>query len=70
MRQDTGIGKKNVWIYKWSKNEEINAFVSKKDDDEEEYENKVINERSFISTYQLKEYQKNKKAKIFKSRLN
>lgn len=50
-----------------AKNEEINVFVSKKDDDEEEYENEVINERSFMSTHRLKEYQKNKKAKIFKS---
>ena len=50
-----------------AKNEEINVFVSKKDDDEEEYENEVINERSFMSTHWLKEYQKNKKAKIFKS---
>lgn len=53
-----------------AKNEEINVFVSKKVEEEEEYENKVINERSFISTYWLKEYQKNQKAKIFKSRLN
>lgn len=39
-----------------AKNEEINVFVSKKveDDDEEEFENEVINERSFISTYRLK----------------
>lgn len=69
MKQDNGIGKKMFEYINKAKNEEINVFVSKKDDDEEEYENEVINERSFMSTHRLKEYQKNKKTKIFKSRL-